>query len=1012
MQAPFMLFVEVLTSEDEEEEEEGKTNKDSDATWAQVQGSPFPGHPQPPLTHASMCGDSAVSLLGANSIASSATDSAFAAAANIAVLAGGMQSASLEPPPRSLSLAGVTPAYPAADTLLKPLHTSASHPNLAHHHLPLTFPHPLARTTVPVPSCAGTDPQDSSCSLPPLQGGLQAMNGVGGGAGCELTEARSLPRSVALYSMPQGPMVIPQRRRKTVSSISFPSSGTGTGTGSADNSVHAPHLSGSIALAAGAAASPPLAGPGAAYRRSATCGEALGSSGSGGGLSGVVRSLCFAEPSVMLPDLPLPPAAALESSSSINLGELHTTSTHATCARLARPMGAAIAPRQNTLTEADMEQLIQAGCLSPPSGNGFGGASGNSVMHQMGAMMASLRGEAPLVKLHIKVLQPPAAPVPASGSDGSAAGLASAAGASPAPTVDGSEAGGAGSGDEGAGSGLLSSAKALSLLHKFGLCTKPAVASAAGGKGGPGSGRLVAVSLEVAGGLNLSITSPYRKSRRTPSHEAISLVASKLKISQIPPPQELGPPLIPPNRSFTFKGRRKQRSGGGAGMGADDDSSRLGVESSQGSATTVNTMGSPRVSFTTMGGEGGAGEGDRRSGGSSSWILNTGGSVGLGLQSRGPAPNAIFDLTAPTQPAVQAGGQAHVGRAARGVERIPANGNAPYPVHPHSLHMSSADCAAIAATAAAAASSTFGSFHLPGSSQGVVSAAAAAAQPHTPTPSEPPSFASPSPPLGSSPTRTRASSGSMSALGGPPSSSGFSLLRSLQSAGQQLQALAQSLTAGSSAAPTAVIDQATAPGMPRRSSTPGLTSMSTTTTTASTVLQLRSAREEREREEGPGSGAGAVQGAAVAAASSGLFGRKSAGDSKHKRSASAANVSAGGGLSSPLGGSIGGSTVRALLSRSTHGSPPPALPPPAPVAAVAAAPPKLDAASEAMRKDAWAVYGERWTDKVRGRPGSNAHTRQHTITAWGGVMVTSAGFHGPVFRSISQAFQQTHTHTQ
>eukprot|EP00798_Chlamydomonas_sp_ICE-L_P018982 gene18982-25561_t len=55
--------------------------------------------------------------------------------------------------------------------------------------------------------------------------------------------------------------------------------------------------------------------------------------------------------------------------------------------------------------------------------------------------------------------------------------------------------------------------------------------------------KLVQVMLEVAAGVNLVIPSPARKSRRTPSHEAISLIATKYKIKEIPSPMESGPPL-------------------------------------------------------------------------------------------------------------------------------------------------------------------------------------------------------------------------------------------------------------------------------------------------------------------------------------------------------------------------------------------------------------------------------------------------------------------------------------
>ncbi|KAG2497053.1 hypothetical protein HYH03_005051 [Edaphochlamys debaryana] len=148
-----------------------------------------------------------------------------------------------------------------------------------------------------------------------------------------------------------------------------------------------------------------------------------------------------------------------------------------------------------------------------------------------------------------------------------------------------------GVGSSGADSGLLDKSKAMALLSRLGLRRKPAaeegdgdgassasssaaaasgnhaapgpvssglhVATGAGaGGGGPGmwgggrgtlyrGPRLVALSLEVAQGVNLTIPSPYRKSRRTPSHEAIEMLAGKYKIHEMPPPYECGPPLGP-----------------------------------------------------------------------------------------------------------------------------------------------------------------------------------------------------------------------------------------------------------------------------------------------------------------------------------------------------------------------------------------------------------------------------------------------------------------------------------
>ena len=46
------------------------------------------------------------------------------------------------------------------------------------------------------------------------------------------------------------------------------------------------------------------------------------------------------------------------------------------------------------------------------------------------------------------------------------------------------------------------------------------------------SPRLVSIRFEVAGGLNLALMSPVRKSRRTPSHEAITQLATKYKVRE------------------------------------------------------------------------------------------------------------------------------------------------------------------------------------------------------------------------------------------------------------------------------------------------------------------------------------------------------------------------------------------------------------------------------------------------------------------------------------------------
>ncbi|KXZ46991.1 hypothetical protein GPECTOR_39g485 [Gonium pectorale] len=74
------------------------------------------------------------------------------------------------------------------------------------------------------------------------------------------------------------------------------------------------------------------------------------------------------------------------------------------------------------------------------------------------------------------------------------------------------------------------------------------------------------VTFEVAQGVNLTIPSPYRKSRRTPSNEAIEMLAGKYKVQQMPPPYECGPPLGPfpesPSGTFTLQERPSEEGEG------------------------------------------------------------------------------------------------------------------------------------------------------------------------------------------------------------------------------------------------------------------------------------------------------------------------------------------------------------------------------------------------------------------------------------------------------------------
>jgi hypothetical protein len=67
--------------------------------------------------------------------------------------------------------------------------------------------------------------------------------------------------------------------------------------------------------------------------------------------------------------------------------------------------------------------------------------------------------------------------------------------------------------------------KAKMLLSKFGLCRRPVLDEGSEDEeevaGTRYETRHIAISLEVAGGIDLAIASPYRKSRRTPSHVGV-----------------------------------------------------------------------------------------------------------------------------------------------------------------------------------------------------------------------------------------------------------------------------------------------------------------------------------------------------------------------------------------------------------------------------------------------------------------------------------------------------------
>ena len=199
--------------------------------------------------------------------------------------------------------------------------------------------------------------------------------------------------------------------------------------------------------------------------------------------------------------------------------------------------------------------------MSPPPSSMPGSEIGGRMAHAL----ASLRGEVPLVRLHLHVIQQPVAKATAAtAAGGSGASLTSLssqqqlrdAGDVPPLPPSGlskrSVGGGSGGGEH---AGLK-----RAVLSKLGLCGKSPEVSGersdddngggdgnggAGGSGRPSGGggrsgggrsstsepRLVSVRFEVAGGVNLSLMSPVRKSRRTPSHEAISQIATKFKVS-------------------------------------------------------------------------------------------------------------------------------------------------------------------------------------------------------------------------------------------------------------------------------------------------------------------------------------------------------------------------------------------------------------------------------------------------------------------------------------------------
>ncbi len=207
-------------------------------------------------------------------------------------------------------------------------------------------------------------------------------------------------------------------------------------------------------------------------------------------------------------------------------------------------------------------------------------------MTVLSSISASLRGEAPMVRVKI---------VPVGPGDAAVGGAASTGVSAPTPSLISTlgsrakaalmnqqqpplpqqqqQSAGQGQAEEVSDGGQ---SKTMALLSRLGLCRKPAAeddgeeqgpgpaaagaagGGASGGGGGPaqvtipitssgvsaarlppprragglagGEPRLVRLVLSVATqGVNLDIKSPHRKSRRTPSHEAIEAMAGELR---------------------------------------------------------------------------------------------------------------------------------------------------------------------------------------------------------------------------------------------------------------------------------------------------------------------------------------------------------------------------------------------------------------------------------------------------------------------------------------------------
>ena len=133
--------------------------------------------------------------------------------------------------------------------------------------------------------------------------------------------------------------------------------------------------------------------------------------------------------------------------------------------------------------------------------------------------MASLRGNAPLVKLHFTIDEEKTPEEPQN----------SAAFHNPSPSEEDAA--------EPTASSLLREGAMSLMVSKFLQCGTNCINIGLGEEWSRcqrnEERKLVSVSFEIAGGVNLKIPSPAKKSRRVPSQEALEIVAGKLKLESL-----------------------------------------------------------------------------------------------------------------------------------------------------------------------------------------------------------------------------------------------------------------------------------------------------------------------------------------------------------------------------------------------------------------------------------------------------------------------------------------------